>query len=408
MTASKISGTTFLVATLVLFFLVASSAHASNAVRRRQDTSEERSLQAAGGVVSKLELINTETARPTVITDLTFGQVIDVAAQFGTEIPQLNINAVISGSVTSVRFGYNETARFSHEYVAPFAFCGDVRGARERIFLYCRQLGYGTHTVTATPITNGTVGPTVKVVFTVINSNLAPVRSPVTIPVALPVPAPVAVPVIAPVATPNLIGLRLLYTDTYPNVFVINLQFGMVNIIDLQKLNLRDDDFNVEVLVGPNVKSVRFSNGRDETAKPLAYCGNDGDNFHTCDNLKVGTTTRISVTAYSGPYASGTAIGTRETRIQIIRSSAPVAPVAPVAAPIKVPVATPVRVPVPVSPPVAPVPGCPLPKVRVGIHPCHCHPFCISPSFIYVLSSLANGKNPTSHIPSASQKHRAP
>ena len=329
----------------------ASSADESDSVLRRRDTKEERYLQTPSGVVNKLVLINARTN--TAITALSFGQVINVASLVGTDgsAPQLNINATVSGSIGSVRFGFNNNPGFRNEAVAPYALCGNT----QRKFNVCPQLGNGTHTVTATPMTNGIKGVPVRVMFTIINTN-APVPSPVKLPISAPVSAPVTVP------EPNFPGLRLIYTDSYPSVFVMELQFGMVNIVDLQKLNLRADNFNIEVLVGSHVKSVEFSNGRGETSKPLAYCGNAGDNFHTCEDLKVGATTKVTITAYSEPYGGGTIIAAREATIQIIRSSSPITPMT---APVKAPVAAPVRVPVPVAPPIAPVPGCPLPKVRI-------------------------------------------
>jgi hypothetical protein len=344
--------TVFIAAIVWLLFEV-SNASESNSGLRQRDTNEGRYLQTASGNVTKLVLINARTN--TAITDLSFGQVINVARLFGTGTPELNINAVVSGPVGSVRFGYNQNPRFQIEGATPYAFCGDTK----RKFNACPQLGYGTHTVTATSITNGIKGSPIKVLFTIVTSG-APVPAPVTAPVKVPITVPVPVPVT--VTEPNFTGLRLIYTDSYPSVFVMNLQFGIVNIVDLQKLKLANDNFNFEVLVGPNVKSVEFSNGRGETSKPLAYCGNDGDNFHTCDDLKVGTTTRVTIMAYSQRYGGGVNIATRETIIQIIRSSSPIVPVV---TPVKVPVATPVRAPAPVGTPIAPVPGCPLPKVRI-------------------------------------------
>ena len=337
-----------IVAIVTWLFVGVSSINEVNAALRRRDNNEERYLQAPPGVVTKLVLINARTN--TAITDLSNGQIINVASLFGTGTPELNINAIVSGSVQSIRFGYNENPRFRSEAAPPFAFCGDT----QRKFNVCPQLGYGTHTVTATPTTNGVKGSPVKVMFTIV-TNSAPVHSPVKAPVTVPLPAPIAVP------EPNFTGLRLMYTDSYPTAFVMNLKFGVVNVVDLQKLNLSADNFNIEVLVNSNVKSVEFSNGRGETSKPLAYCGNAGDNFHTCDDLKVGTITRVTVTAFSEPYGGGSIIAIRETTIQIVRSSSPTAQVT---APVKLPVAAPIKVPVQLGPPIAPVQGCPIPKVR--------------------------------------------
>jgi hypothetical protein len=173
---------TIIIVALTCMSIGVSSAIESNSVLRRRDTNEERHLQTASGVVTKLVLINARTQ--TAITDLTFGQVVNVAALFGTDLPELNVNAVVEGSVGSVRFDLNAKRGYRNEGAAPYAFCGDTK----RKFNVCPELRFGTYNVTATPTTNGIRGSSVKVQFTVISSG-APVHAPVKAPIAVPLPA---------------------------------------------------------------------------------------------------------------------------------------------------------------------------------------------------------------------------
>jgi hypothetical protein len=345
------AATLLYVAAFWLLVSISSVTGSSTTTLRRRETTEERSLQTRG-VVTKLVLINARDSTP--ITDITNGQVINVSGLFGSATPDLSIDAIVTGPVDSVQFGLNNNTKFSVERKAPYSICGNTGTKSNR----CTEFGYGTYTVTATPSTNGVVGTSVKVTFTTSNSSA-------------PVAVPMKAPVVAPIQGATFTGLHLMYTASYPTKYVMNLQFGTINVIDLQKLNLPLSRFNVEALVGSNVQSVQFSNGNNETSKPLAYCGNDGDNFHTCDDLVEGATVKISITAFTGPYGGGTKIGTRTTTIRIIRSNSPIAPVpppvqAPMVVPVSVPVILPVKVPikVPVATPVKPPVAAPI-KVPV-------------------------------------------
>ena len=113
-------------------------------------------------VVTRLELINAKTDKK--ISDLFFGQYVNVSSIVGLTGPEFNINAVVDGSVDFVRFGYNSNLRYKSEGSAPYAFCGNTG---RRNFLNCTVLGYGTHFVTAQAITNRTPGPLVQVTFTI-------------------------------------------------------------------------------------------------------------------------------------------------------------------------------------------------------------------------------------------------
>jgi hypothetical protein len=181
----------------------------------------------------------------------------------------------------------------------------------------------------------------------------APILPPISVPASVPAPLPISVlaPSVSSPSSGPITGLRLMYTGVNPSVYVLNLAFDTINVVDLQLLSLPSAQFSVDALVASNVKSVIFSNGRIETSFPLAYCGNSGNNFYACPDLVLGANVTITVTAYAEPYGQGTAIASRSTTMQIIRTQPPVAPSPPVAPPVLAPV-------------VPPVPGCSLPKVR--------------------------------------------
>jgi hypothetical protein len=319
--------------------------------------------------VTKLVLINAQTDEK--IIDLFDGMVIYMQDIAGLTSPNFNINATTSGSVSSVKFGYKQNQNFRTDTSTPYSFCGNQKSD----FDTCTQLTYGVHSVSARTISNGIMGPTLSLTFTIasgpkVSPVQPPVRQPTKAPAAAPfaAPIPVLTPVFVPVVTtkapvpvptptaappstlPAIHTLRLMYTGVSPSAPVLNLSFDTVNVVDLQALNFLSGKFNIDALVGPGVKSVTFSNGRTETSAPLAYCGNSGDIFYDCDNLLEGANVTVSVTAYPEAGGLGSPILTRSTTIQIIRPLPPVAPTPPTAAPVAAPV-------------IPPVPGCPLPKV---------------------------------------------
>jgi hypothetical protein len=121
-----------------------------------------KQLRRRNVVVTRLELINAKT--DTKISDLFFGQYVNVSRISGLTGPEFNINAVVDGPVDFVRFGYNANLRYKNEGAAPYAFCGNTG---RRNFLNCTVLGYGTHFVTAQAISNRTPGPLIQVTFTI-------------------------------------------------------------------------------------------------------------------------------------------------------------------------------------------------------------------------------------------------
>jgi hypothetical protein len=128
----------------------------------RHTRRESKQLDRQASIVTKLELINAKTDKK--VSDLFYGKYINVSSIKGMTFPDFNINAVVSGPVDFIRFGYNQNKRYHSEGSAPYAFCGNV-GMKN--FNSCSELGYGSHYVTATPITNRTAGPTVAVTFTI-------------------------------------------------------------------------------------------------------------------------------------------------------------------------------------------------------------------------------------------------
>jgi hypothetical protein len=166
----------------------------------------DRHLQSSFSVTS-LQLVNTSTNA--VVATIADGARINVPAD-----TPLSINAVTTGAVGSVQFGYGSNAKFKVESTAPYAFCGD--SGPTPTYARCAQLIAGTHTVTATPFSasgaTGAPGATFKRTFTIVMTGSAPVPVP-TLPV--PVPPPVNAPFptasgpspshsswLAPVATP--------------------------------------------------------------------------------------------------------------------------------------------------------------------------------------------------------------
>ena len=100
----------------------------------------------------------------------------------------------------------------------------------------------------------------------------------------------------------------------------MNLAFNSVNVVNLQELGLLTAEFNINAVnTGSLVKSVRFSNTRDEGAVPFAYCGNSGPTYFTCADLVVGATVNITVTPFPLAGQQGTPFPPITTTIQIIQ-----------------------------------------------------------------------------------------
>jgi hypothetical protein len=150
----------------ILLFLWKEHTVGSSSLRQRED--KGRKPPYSGGTVTKLVLINAKTDRK--VADLFYGQytnVSQVAPEFLTSgVVGFNVQAVVVGTVDFVRFGYGNDTRFHSEGAAPFALCGN-QGPTDFRSCVASVLGYGTHFVTATPITNSTPGPMMTVTFTI-------------------------------------------------------------------------------------------------------------------------------------------------------------------------------------------------------------------------------------------------
>ena len=157
------------------------------------------------GQITKLRLIQAGTLAglPFPAFDpLLTGAVVNLST---LTTQTLAIEAITSGPVGSIRFGYNGTPNFRTESAPKWAICGNTVD----LFKPCPQLIAGAHTITATPYSGtgatGVAGTAVTVTFTITQSAApvaTPKSAPVTVPVLAPVVAPVKVPVVAPVAAP--------------------------------------------------------------------------------------------------------------------------------------------------------------------------------------------------------------
>jgi hypothetical protein len=149
-----------------------------------------RTLQVVGQITA-FRLINADTG--TSIFDITANRVVNLAA---LPTSRLNIQAVTSGTVGSVRFGLNSNVNVRTESVAPYALCGDKNGT----YAACTVLVVGTYTLTGTPFVaasgGGTAGVARQIAFTIVNTIApTPVKAPIVQPVTVPIPVPVPVPV---------------------------------------------------------------------------------------------------------------------------------------------------------------------------------------------------------------------
>ena len=174
-----------------------------------------RTLQSLGEV-DRFVLINAVTDLP--MFDLVNGTVINVATQ---NTSNFTIQATIlnnSGTVGSIKFGYNARPAFRIDAGPLFALCGD--GNPLGNFFTCSHLTATTaaeelHTVSATPYSgtkaNGTKGTTKAISFRIVNipPTLAPTISPTKRPSEQPSMGlsiePSTVPSIKPSNEPSMI-----------------------------------------------------------------------------------------------------------------------------------------------------------------------------------------------------------
>jgi hypothetical protein len=342
---------------------------------------QQRQLQTVGTVI-QFRLINANPDKngQILVDKITNGSVINLSNFPANQA--FNLEAVTSGSVGSVRFGYNNIASFRTESESPYAMCGDIKG----IYNSCSELAIGSHTVTATPWSGeratGTSGKSASVSFTIVTNTPAPVPVPVPVPRPVPVPiivpvprpVPVAVPVPVPVQVPTPIEVpvpspattvgrvtKLRLVNASPGnigqTIIDSLSNGVV--IDLSNYP-PDQVFSIEAVTSGQVASIRFGYQTEakysvESSLPFAMCGNTGTRYNRCDGLaSIGAQT-VTATPYSSSGAKGTS-GTPITIIfAIIQNPTPIALPTPVTPPIALPtpVTPPIALPTPVTPPIA-------------------------------------------------------
>ena len=104
-----------------LFFICSISAVRQDSdVKRKQEIRErKRNLQTTVGVVKDFILIDSATEK--AIRTIQNGITIDIAT---LNISRFNIQAIVSGTVGSIQFGYNDISLFNAENGPTFAFCG--------------------------------------------------------------------------------------------------------------------------------------------------------------------------------------------------------------------------------------------------------------------------------------------
>jgi hypothetical protein len=109
-----------------------------------------------------------------------------------------------------------------------------------------------------------------------------------------------------------------MYTGGGSPVVAMVLSPSKVNVVDLGLLGYASAKFNIDAIVGAAVGSVQFSNGKKQSDVPLAYCGNNGPIFNTCNDLVVGATVTVIVTPFPLPFQQGTPWPAVFTTIQIV------------------------------------------------------------------------------------------
>jgi len=138
-------------------------AYAGNTNSGFTNTANAKTAVAAP-VVTKLVLINADT--DTAVLDLVDGMTISKAAF--ASLKNFSVQAVVSGTVGSVKFGYQGNASARIEGTAPWSLFGDG-GTGNYVG---KAFALGSYTVSATPYTaanaTGTVGAIVTIHFTVV------------------------------------------------------------------------------------------------------------------------------------------------------------------------------------------------------------------------------------------------
>ena len=160
---------------LVLLTVEGSTGTANQSLRQNETssttTSQHRTLQrvSVGSIIS-LVLFNTEknvpiqVLLPNVVVNL---QSAAVAASTLTIQAMVRRASTTEIGIDYVQFGLDQNNNNARkEYNAPYALCGDQRN----LFLPCRTLTVGSHTVSATPYFAGKAGTTLNVTFRIVDT----------------------------------------------------------------------------------------------------------------------------------------------------------------------------------------------------------------------------------------------
>ena len=282
-----------------------------------------------------------------------------------------------SGTIGSIKFGYNTRSSYWIDTRPPYAFCGD--GSPAGNYVTCINLTTAApgqlHTVSATSYSgtraNGTKGDTKSVSFRIVN--VPPTSAPSTAPTINPSHTPSGEPSSMPSNASSMRPLgqidRFILINADTDLPIVDLVNGtVINVATLNTTN-----FNIQATLvnhSGTIGSIKFGyNTRSsfwiDTRPPYAFCG-DGSpsgNYVTCINLTAGTGQQhiVSATSYSGNRANGTKWDTKAIFFRMVNI-----PPTPSEEPSNQPSTWPSNVPsmAPSLHPL-PIPICNIPKVSV-------------------------------------------
>jgi hypothetical protein len=224
------------------------------------DPHQRRALQTTTTMVGQVDrfiLINADTDLP--IVDLFNDTIINIATQATSNF---NIQVTIvpnSGTVGSIKFGYNTKSSFRIERDAPYAFCGD--GSPTGNFYPCSNLNTANgqpHIVTATPYSgsraNGTLGLKKTVSFQIVNippthtPTMSPTPKPTSapttkVPTSIPTKIPTSIPTKIPTSAPTKIPTSV------PTMTPSNAPISICNIPQVSAITIRSVTTDLERLV---------------------------------------------------------------------------------------------------------------------------------------------------------------
>lgn len=147
-----------------------------NGVLSRLDFSLRGNSRPPSGRVTGLQLLYSIS--DTKVADLVNGTVFVVNEIPGMSSPLFSVQATVTAgsNIRSIQFGWNNNSNARIESRPPYALCGNSG----RDFVQCPRLGYGVHTISATPFAGrrakGQAGQPLVVTFSIVsNRNGAPI-----------------------------------------------------------------------------------------------------------------------------------------------------------------------------------------------------------------------------------------